>query len=52
MKQLIGDIKIVIGTRSAVLCPLYNLGLIIIDEEHDQSYKQHEGFRFSARDGL
>ena len=45
-----GDIKIVIGTRSAVLCPLYNLGLIIIDEEHDQSYKQHEGFRFSARD--
>ncbi len=43
-------IKIVIGTRSAVLCPLHNLGLMIIDEEHDQSYKQHEGFRFSARD--
>ena len=45
-----GEIKIVIGTRSAVLCPLHNLGLMIIDEEHDQSYKQHEGFRFSARD--
>ena len=45
-----GDIKIVIGTRSSVLCPLHNLGIIIVDEEHDQSYKQHEGFRFSARD--
>lgn len=45
-----GEIKIVIGTRSAILSPLTNLGLIIIDEEHDQSYKQHEGFRFSARD--
>ena len=45
-----GDAKIVLGTRSAVFTPLDNPGLIIIDEEHDPSLKQHEGFRYHARD--
>ncbi len=45
-----GEAQIVIGTRLAVFTPLPNLKLIIIDEEHDGSFKQHEGLRYHARD--
>ena len=44
------DIKVVIGARSALFLPFQNLGLIIVDEEHDQSYKQDEGVIYNARD--
>ncbi len=45
-----GDAKIIIGTRSAIFTPLKDPGVIIIDEEHDASFKQQEGFKYSARD--
>ncbi len=45
-----GEARIMLGTRSALFTPMQAPGLIILDEEHDGSFKQQEGFRFSARD--
>jgi len=45
-----GKIKIIIGTRSSLFLPFKNLGIIIVDEEHDVSYKQDEGVSYNARD--
>jgi len=45
-----GAAQVVLGTRLAVLMPFRDLGLVIVDEEHDGSYKQQEGLRYSARD--
>lgn len=45
-----GNAAVLVGTRSAVFTPMPNLGLVIVDEEHDHSFKQQEGLRYSARD--
>ncbi|MDR9499891.1 MAG: primosomal protein N' [Hydrogenovibrio sp.] len=47
-----GDVAVLLGTRSALFTPFQNLGLCILDEEHDLSFKQQDGVRYSARDAL
>lgn len=50
LKARSGEAQIIIATRSGIFLPFKKLGMILIDEEHDPSFKQQEGFRYSARD--
>ena len=49
-KAKTGDIDVIVATRSGIFTPFKNLAIIIVDEEHDLSFKQQDGFRYSARD--
>ena len=50
LSALNGTAGVIVGARSALMIPISNLGLIIVDEEHEQAFKQEENVRYNARD--